>query len=293
MTMSGSLAPLRHAPFRWLVAGRTISMLGNAVAPIALAFAVLDLTGSVRDIGLVVGAKSAASVVFLLVGGVIADRFPRRLVMVAASGLAAVTQGLAAAAVFTGTATIPLLAAWCDRGDVDADGRQRLLEALVAIPTDRAFGLLIERLTRRGGPVAVRAALRRDPARGAARGARGAGVPPAAPGHPVRPGELAGYRQQVLDAAAGYGGPALAGVEALLDVGLDLLPKRIPPAPAWLDPAVLPPVLLRGRDAALPTEAVRHLCTMLAISEPDRPYAGVGLVPTPATQRRWPSSAGR
>jgi hypothetical protein len=61
---AGSLAPLRHAPFRWFVAGRTISMLGGAVAPIALAFAVLDLTGSVRDLGLVVGARSMASVVF-------------------------------------------------------------------------------------------------------------------------------------------------------------------------------------------------------------------------------------
>jgi MFS family permease len=109
MTAVGSLAPLRHAPFRWLVAGRTISMLGSAIAPIALAFAVLDLTGSVRDLGLVVGARSMASVVFLLAGGVIADRFPRQLVMVATSMLAAVTQGLAAAAVLTGTATIPLL----------------------------------------------------------------------------------------------------------------------------------------------------------------------------------------
>ncbi|HVQ93425.1 MAG TPA: MFS transporter [Mycobacteriales bacterium] len=109
MTTIGTLAPLRHAPFRWLMAGRTISMLGNAVAPIALGFAVLDLTGSLRDLGLVVGAKSAASVVFLLAGGVIADRLPRRLVLAAASALAAVTQGLAAAAVFTGTATIPLL----------------------------------------------------------------------------------------------------------------------------------------------------------------------------------------
>ena len=111
MTAGASLAPLRHAPFRWLAAGRTISMVGGAVAPIALAFAVLDLTGSVRDLGLVVGARSTASVVFLLVGGVIADRFPRRLVMVAASTLAALTQGLAAAAVVTGTATMPLLTA--------------------------------------------------------------------------------------------------------------------------------------------------------------------------------------
>ncbi|MPZ27875.1 MAG: MFS transporter [Micromonosporaceae bacterium] len=109
--MAGSsLAPLRYAPFRLLVAGRTVTMLGNAVAPIALAFAVLDLTGSVRDLGLVVGARSLANVLFLLAGGVIADRFPRHLVMVAASGSAAVTQAVVATAVLTGTATIPLLA---------------------------------------------------------------------------------------------------------------------------------------------------------------------------------------
>lgn len=108
---ASSLAPLRYRPFRLLVAGRTVTMLGNAVAPIALAFAVLDLTGSVRDLGLVVGARSLANVVFLLAGGVIADRFPRHLVMVAASALAAVTQALVATAVLTGSASIPLLLA--------------------------------------------------------------------------------------------------------------------------------------------------------------------------------------
>ena len=66
------LAPLRHAAFRYLVAGRFVNMLGNAVAPIALAFAVLDLTGSVRDLGLVVGARSLMNVVFVLFGGVLA-----------------------------------------------------------------------------------------------------------------------------------------------------------------------------------------------------------------------------
>jgi MFS family permease len=100
---------LRHAAFRWLVTGRTISMLGGAVAPIALAFTVLDLTGSVRDLGVVVGARSLTSVIILLAGGVIADRFPRRPVMMSASALAAITQTLAAAAVLTHNATIPLL----------------------------------------------------------------------------------------------------------------------------------------------------------------------------------------
>jgi MFS family permease len=104
-----AFAPLRHAPFRFLVIGRTVNMIGNAVAPLALAFGVLDLTHSARDLGLVVAARSATNVLFVLFGGVIADRLPRRLVMIASALLAAATQGSIAALFFTGHATIPLL----------------------------------------------------------------------------------------------------------------------------------------------------------------------------------------
>lgn len=101
--------PLRSAPFRWLLAARTTSILGNAVAPIALAFAVLDLTGSAADLGLVVASRSVANVAVLLFGGVIADRLPRDVVLVGTSFAAAVTQGAVAALVVTGSASIPSL----------------------------------------------------------------------------------------------------------------------------------------------------------------------------------------
>jgi MFS family permease len=104
-----ALAPLRHIPYRFLLAGRTVNALGNSFAPIALAFAVLDLTGSAGDLGLVVGARTLANVLFLLFGGVLADRLPRHLLMVGSNAAAAVTQGAVAALVLTGTATIPLL----------------------------------------------------------------------------------------------------------------------------------------------------------------------------------------
>ncbi|RFA18107.1 MFS transporter [Subtercola boreus] len=103
--------PLRHAPFRWLLAARTTSILGNAVAPIALAFAVLDLTGSPADLGLVVAARSLANVAVLLFGGVIADRMPRNLVLVGTSLAAAATQAVIAALVITGSASIASLVA--------------------------------------------------------------------------------------------------------------------------------------------------------------------------------------
>nr|WP_296070531.1 MFS transporter [uncultured Actinoplanes sp.] len=104
-----ALAPLRHVPFRFFIAGRTVNALGNAFAPIALAFAVIDLTGSATDLGLVVGARTLSNVLFLLFGGVLADRMPKHLLMVGASIAAAVTQGLVATLVLTHTATIPLL----------------------------------------------------------------------------------------------------------------------------------------------------------------------------------------
>jgi len=105
------LAPLRHAPFRFLLAGRTVNSLGNAIAPVALAFAVLDLTGSPSDLGLVVGARMLANVLFVLFGGALADRMPKHRLMVGSSIAAAVTQGAVAALVLSGTATIPLLIA--------------------------------------------------------------------------------------------------------------------------------------------------------------------------------------
>ena len=106
-----SWAPLRHRPFCYLTGGRVVSMAGNALAPIALAFAVLDLTGSAKDLGLVVGARSLMNVALLLFGGVLADRVPRRLVLVLSSTLALLTQAAVAAVVLTGTATIGLLVA--------------------------------------------------------------------------------------------------------------------------------------------------------------------------------------
>ncbi|PRX98823.1 MFS transporter [Allonocardiopsis opalescens] len=107
--MDGLGAPLRHRAFVLLCAGRWVSMFGNAMAPIALAFAVLDVTDSTTALGVVVGAASLAKVVFVLVGGVVADRLPRNLVLVGSNVLSAASQGAIAALVLTGTATIPLL----------------------------------------------------------------------------------------------------------------------------------------------------------------------------------------
>ena len=67
----------------WLLfAARAVSYFGTYLAPIAVAFAVLDLTGSATDTGIAFACWTVAQVSTLLVAGVVADRLPRRLVMV-------------------------------------------------------------------------------------------------------------------------------------------------------------------------------------------------------------------
>jgi predicted MFS family arabinose efflux permease len=102
---------VRHRDFCWLTAGRTVSFLGNGMAPIALAFAVLDLSGSAADLGLVVAARAVANVVLLLAGGVLADRLPRALLLQGSSIAAGMSQALVASLVLTGTASVALLVA--------------------------------------------------------------------------------------------------------------------------------------------------------------------------------------
>jgi MFS family permease len=102
--------PLGHRRFRILLAGRAVSMLGNAIAPVAIAFAVLDLTGSAAALGIVLAARSIPQILFMLAGGVIADRFDRARVLVVANVVAGVAQGAAAALLLTGTASVPALA---------------------------------------------------------------------------------------------------------------------------------------------------------------------------------------
>jgi MFS family permease len=109
MTFADSLAPLRTASFRWFFFGRAASLLGNAMAPIALAFAVLELTGEASDLGLVLAARSIPMAGLMLVGGVIADRISRSRVLQVSHLGAAVTQGAVAVLLIGGGAELWML----------------------------------------------------------------------------------------------------------------------------------------------------------------------------------------
>ncbi len=93
---------LAHRGFRLLFAGRGMSQFGDALAVVALAFAVLTVTGSATSLGLVLAARQLPQLVFLLAGGVIADRFPRQRVIVGADLLAGAAQAVAAGLLIAG-----------------------------------------------------------------------------------------------------------------------------------------------------------------------------------------------
>ncbi|MFI6644163.1 MFS transporter [Streptomyces sp. NPDC050504] len=110
-----SAAPRRRPMRRPLWAGRNYSLLTAAAfvtnlgaqgALIAAAFAVLDAGGSAGDVGLVAAARTLPLVLFLLIGGAVADRLPRHRVMVAANTLNCVSQALFAYLVLTGDAQL-------------------------------------------------------------------------------------------------------------------------------------------------------------------------------------------
>jgi len=106
-----SFEPLGFRAFRLLLAGRLADNLAHAIAPIALAFAVLDLGGTPSQLGLVLACRAVPTVLLILFGGVIADRLPRHLVLVVANLVGAATQALVAVLVLTGSAEIWMLGA--------------------------------------------------------------------------------------------------------------------------------------------------------------------------------------
>jgi MFS family permease len=100
------LRALHEREFRLLFTGQTLSLVGDGMVNVALPFAVLDLTGSPTDLGFVFAGFTLPLVAFLLVGGVLADRFQPRRVMLASDLARFVSQGLVAVLLVSGQARI-------------------------------------------------------------------------------------------------------------------------------------------------------------------------------------------
>lgn len=105
------MSVLRRRDFRLLLVGQGISVLGDRMVAVALAFAVIELGGSASEVGLVLGVAWGPLVVTVLAGGVVADRTSRRGVMLTADLVRVASQGAMAALLVTGSAEIWMLAA--------------------------------------------------------------------------------------------------------------------------------------------------------------------------------------
>ncbi|MFN2519488.1 MAG: MFS transporter [Candidatus Limnocylindria bacterium] len=106
MRAAGVFEPLRHRDFRLLWVGQTVSMLGTFVDLVALPFQILALGGTPVQLGIVGACFAATQVLFLLFGGAVVDRLPRRAVILASDFASACVAGAVAALGFSGRLTI-------------------------------------------------------------------------------------------------------------------------------------------------------------------------------------------
>ena len=98
-------AVLRHREFRLLWGATSASTLGDHIVFVALALYVTEI-GSPTDVGLVLAAHALPLVLFVLIGGVWADRLPRHRLMIATDVIRAALHGLLAVLIFLGDVPI-------------------------------------------------------------------------------------------------------------------------------------------------------------------------------------------
>ncbi|MGI5448543.1 MFS transporter [Streptomyces sp. CA-243310] len=129
-----------------LTASAVVTNLGSHGALIAASFAVIQTGGSPGDVGLVAAARTLPLVLFLLIGGAIADRLPRHRVMVGANALNCVSQAAFAAIVLTGHPQLwqmMLFTALCGTGTAffNPAAEGMLLSTVSGPHANRAFAL--------------------------------------------------------------------------------------------------------------------------------------------------------
>lgn len=105
------LGALSEPDFRNLYFARAFSLIGDGMVPVALAFGVLETDNSASALGAVLAARSLTLVIFLLIGGVIADRVPRRRLMISSDTLRFIAQAATAAILISRTAKVWEIAA--------------------------------------------------------------------------------------------------------------------------------------------------------------------------------------
>ena len=95
-------------PFRLLFAGQALSVVGDRMMAVAIAFAVLAI-GDATDLGIVLAASGIPFALFAIAGGVLSDRVGRRRTMIASDVIRTICQAVVAALLLTGSAEVWML----------------------------------------------------------------------------------------------------------------------------------------------------------------------------------------
>lgn len=106
MRLTLAIGALDERQFRPVFFARTVSAVGDSMAPLAIAFGVLEATGSASDLGFVIAAHTVASVAVLLAAGVWADRVRRERLMIASNLMSCVTQAATGLVLLSGGARL-------------------------------------------------------------------------------------------------------------------------------------------------------------------------------------------
>jgi len=109
-TFRDGLVLLKDRDFARLFIAYLVTYLGTAMAPIAIAFGVLDMTGSTSDSAIVIAASTTGQILILLIGGTLADRTSRHRLLVFADAIAFCSQAAMAWLLISGQATVMNLA---------------------------------------------------------------------------------------------------------------------------------------------------------------------------------------
>src|SRR4029079_3178698 len=152
------LAPLRHRDFRLLWSGMCVSLLGDGIFLVAMAWQVYALSNAPTALAIVGITMTVPTIAFLLLGGVVSDRFDRRRVMVAADVLRGLAVGLIALLSLTGVLElwhIAALAAVYGAGTAFFSPSFDALVPEVLPPGDLAQANALDQLVR---PIALRLA---------------------------------------------------------------------------------------------------------------------------------------
>lgn len=125
----------RHRNYRIFFTGQLVSLAGTWMQNVALAWLVIELSGSALAIGALAFWRFVPFTIFGLVAGVVADRIESRKLVMATQAAAMVISIALALVTLTGTATLPIVYVLAALGGValafDAPGRQSLTFQMV------------------------------------------------------------------------------------------------------------------------------------------------------------------